>query len=74
MDKVFPLLATLSGFTVFNSVTLSYLNNMHVVPHIPVVGQLNLWVLIAIYIGAVIDIEFSAFIIRKIKKVRRGTQ
>lgn len=73
MNKIFPVLVTLSGFTVFNSVSLSLLNAMHVVPHIPVIGTITVWILIAIYIGAVIDIEFSAFVIRKIK-VRRGTQ
>ena len=74
MNKIFPVLVTLSGFTVFNSVTLSYLNNMHVILRIPVIGQLNLWIFIIIYIGAVLDTEASAFILKKLKSYRRGMQ
>ena len=74
MKTTLTLVIILSGFTIFNSVAVSFLNITHTAISFPVVGRIGIWTIIVVYIGAVVDISIGSRIFQYIwthRKVRK---
>lgn len=74
MTKTFTILVIISGFTVWNSIALGLVKNMHVAIEFPMIGKIGIWTIIALYLGAVVDVSLGSRIFRFIqrrKKVRK---
>ncbi len=71
MSKSFMFLVILSGLTIFDSVTMSFLSTTHAVFSLPIVGRVGIWTIIVVYIGAVVDISLGSRIFRYIQTHRK---
>ena len=71
MSKTFTFLVILSGFTIFNSVTVSFLNVSHTAISFPMIGKIGIWTILVVYIGAVVDVSIGSCIFRYIQTHRK---
>lgn len=64
MNKIFVFLIVLSGLTIWNSGVLGVFSLMRVIPSFPLIGRLSIWIIIAVYLLAVVDVLVGSYLVK----------